>query len=128
MSCRIVLLHETPVATQPIQSAFAERWPEAEIVNLLDDGLSLDRAREPELTEAMIERFVAFGPYGYRMGADGILVTCSAFGPACQPTSLRMTAVRAMATSDRARAPASLPRSARRSAAPPPRAASPDAK
>ncbi|MGK7867993.1 aspartate/glutamate racemase family protein [Falsiroseomonas sp. E2-1-a20] len=67
---------------QPIQSAFAERWPEAETVNLLDDGLSLDRARESELTEAMIERFVAFGTYGHRMGADGILVTCSAFGPA----------------------------------------------
>ncbi|MGG5889795.1 aspartate/glutamate racemase family protein [Falsiroseomonas sp. HC035] len=67
---------------QPIQSAFAERWPEAETVNLLDDGLSLDRARVSELTEAMIERFVAFGTYGHRMGADGILVTCSAFGPA----------------------------------------------
>ncbi|MBS7809782.1 aspartate/glutamate racemase family protein [Roseococcus pinisoli] len=79
---RIVLLHATPVAMQPIQTAFAERWPEAEIVNLLDDGLSIDRARESELTEAMIERFVAFGTYGYRMGADGILVTCSAFGPA----------------------------------------------
>ncbi|WP_424814190.1 aspartate/glutamate racemase family protein [Roseococcus sp. YIM B11640] len=79
---RIVLLHATPVAMQPIQTAFAERWPEAETVNLLDDGLSLDRAREPELTEAMIDRFVAFGTYGYRMGADGILVTCSAFGPA----------------------------------------------
>jgi Asp/Glu/hydantoin racemase len=79
---RIVLLHATPVAMQPIQSAFAERWPEAEIVNLLDDGLSIDRARETELSEAMIERFVAFGTYGYRMGADGILVTCSAFGPA----------------------------------------------
>lgn len=82
MPCRIVLLHATPVAMQPIQSAFAERWPEAEIVNLLDDGLSIDRARESELTEAMIARFVAFGTYGYRMGADGILVTCSAFGPA----------------------------------------------
>jgi Asp/Glu/hydantoin racemase len=79
---RIVLLHATPVAMQPIQTAFAERWPDAEIVNLLDDGLSLDRAREPDLSEAMIERFVAFGTYGYRMGAAGLLITCSAFGPA----------------------------------------------
>jgi Asp/Glu/hydantoin racemase len=66
----------------PIQAAFAERWPEAETVNLLDDGLSIDRAREEDLSEALIERFVSFGTYGYRMGADGILVTCSAFGPA----------------------------------------------
>ncbi|MGI4797270.1 MAG: aspartate/glutamate racemase family protein [Janthinobacterium lividum] len=82
MAPRIVLLHATPVAMLPIQSAFAERWPEAETVNLLDDGLSLDRAREPDLSEAMIQRFVEFGLYGAKMGADGILITCSAFGPA----------------------------------------------
>jgi len=82
MTCRIVLLHATPVAMQPIQAAFAARWPEAEIVNLLDDGLSIDRAREDDLSEAMMDRFVTFGRYGYNMGADGILVTCSAFGPA----------------------------------------------
>jgi Asp/Glu/hydantoin racemase len=82
MACRIVLLHATPVAMQPIQTAFAQHWPQAEIVNLLDDGLSIDRAREDELSEAMIERFVALGRYGHAMGADGVLVTCSAFGPA----------------------------------------------
>jgi hypothetical protein len=84
MPCRIVLLHATPVAMAPIQEAFAERWPEAEIVNLLDDGLSIDRAREADLSERMIDRFVDFGRYGHRMGADGILVTCSAFGPAIE--------------------------------------------
>lgn len=79
---RIVLLHATPIAMAPVQTAFAECWPEAEIVNLLDDGLTIDRAREADLSPAMIERFVAFGQYGYRMDAAGILVTCSAFGPA----------------------------------------------
>ncbi len=82
MACRIVLLHATPIAMLPIQTAFADRWPEAEIINLLDDGLSVDRAREDELSEATIKRFVDFGNYGYRMGAAGLLVTCSAFGPA----------------------------------------------
>ncbi|WP_159993912.1 aspartate/glutamate racemase family protein [Roseomonas sp. 18066] len=82
MPRRILLLHATPVAMPPIQSAFAAVWPEAETVNLLDDALSLDRSRESSLTEAMIERFVALGTYGFRNGADGILVTCSAFGPA----------------------------------------------
>ncbi len=82
MAPRIVLLHATPVAMQPIQSAFAEHWPEAETVNLLDDGLSLDRAREADLSEALIRRFVEFGVYGAKMGAAGIMITCSAFGPA----------------------------------------------
>lgn len=79
---RIVLLHATPVAIEPIKDAFARGWPEAEAVNLLDDSLSIDRARESDLTDSMIERFVNFGRYAHRVGADGILVTCSAFGPA----------------------------------------------
>ncbi|HEX3575413.1 MAG TPA: aspartate/glutamate racemase family protein [Rhodopila sp.] len=82
MTQRIVLLHATPVAMQPIQAAFTQLWPEAETVNLLDDGLSIDRAREDDLSESLVNRFVDFGQYGHRMGADGILITCSAFGPA----------------------------------------------
>lgn len=86
---RIVLLHATPVAMQPIHTAFEVNWPEAETVNLLDDGLTIDRARETDLSQSMIDRFVRFGMYGKDMGADGILITCSAFGPAIDALSLR---------------------------------------
>jgi Asp/Glu/hydantoin racemase len=66
----------------PIRAAFERNWIEAELVNLLDDGLTIDRAKEKDLSSGMIDRFVDFGRYGWRMGADAILVTCSAFGPA----------------------------------------------
>lgn len=85
---RVVLLHGTPVAVEPIQRSFAARWPEAELVNLLDDSLSVDRAKDPDLTGRMFERFRELGGYAHRIGAAGILVTCSAFGPAIE----RMTA------------------------------------
>lgn len=82
---RIVLLHATPVAIDPIKVAFTKGWPEAETVNLMDDGLSVDRAKVANLTEDIIDRFVALALYGYRhIGADGLLVTCSAFGPAIE--------------------------------------------
>ncbi|MDI1282810.1 MAG: aspartate/glutamate racemase family protein [Reyranella sp.] len=81
---RVVLLHGTPVAVEPIQHAFAMRWPEAEIVNLLDDSLSVDRAKDHDLTPRMFERFVELGGYAHRIGAEAILVTCSAFGPAIE--------------------------------------------
>ena len=81
---RIVLLHATPVAVDPVKAAFAELWPEPELVNLLDDSLSPDRAATEELTDALSQRFVDFGSYGYSTGADAILVTCSAFGPAIE--------------------------------------------
>lgn len=81
---RIVLLHATPVAMEPVKTAFAALWPEAELVNLLDDSLSVDRARDPELTPDMIDRFVALGRYGASLNAVGLLITCSAFGPAIE--------------------------------------------
>jgi len=81
---RIVLLHATPVAIDPIQNSFARKWPDAELVNLLDDSLSTDRAKDHDLTPRMIERFATLGQYAFSLGAAGILVTCSAFGPAIE--------------------------------------------
>lgn len=79
----IVLFHATPVAMDPVASAMRDLWPEARAMNLLDDGLTLDRADDGEtLSEVLIERFVDLGRYAHRRGADGILITCSAFGPA----------------------------------------------
>lgn len=69
---------------EPIHAPFRDIWPDAELVNLLDDGLTLDRAKEDVLSEAMTERFVALCRYGHRVGADGLLATCSAFGPAIE--------------------------------------------
>lgn len=91
MTSRIVLLHATPVAMDPIHTAFAEIWPEAETINLLDDGLSLDRARSPDLNEQLIDRFVRLGEYAADMQADGILITCSAFGPAIDRLDARLS-------------------------------------
>jgi Asp/Glu/hydantoin racemase len=65
----------------PIEEAFARLWPEAVRMNLLDDSLSADLARDGRLTEAMTERFLALGRYAAATGADAILFTCSAFGP-----------------------------------------------
>lgn len=80
---RIVLFHATPVAMEPIKTAMAKLWSDAEAVNLLDDGLTIDRAKDgPQMSEGLIERFVDLGRYAARTGADGILITCSAFGPA----------------------------------------------
>jgi Asp/Glu/hydantoin racemase len=81
---RIALIHATPVAIEPIRAAFKAGWPEAETVNILDDSLSGDRARDAELTSAMYERFRTLADYAVSHGADGILFTCSAFGEAIE--------------------------------------------
>lgn len=82
MPPRIVLIHAVSVAMAPVEEAFAALWPEAERVNLLDDSLSPDHARAGHLTPAMVGRFEALAGYARRIGARGILFTCSAFGEA----------------------------------------------
>jgi Asp/Glu/hydantoin racemase len=81
---RIALIHATPLPLDPINAAFERHWPEAELMNVLDDSLSRDREREGELTPAMIDRFIDLAAYAKGTGANAILYTCSAFGPAIE--------------------------------------------
>ncbi|HEX2544218.1 MAG TPA: aspartate/glutamate racemase family protein [Ramlibacter sp.] len=84
MTSRIALIHATPLAVDPINDAFRRLWPQAQRMNLLDDSLSQDRARDGRLTETMVERFITLARYAQGTGCGGILFTCSAFGPAIE--------------------------------------------
>ncbi len=81
---RIGLIHATPLAVAPIASSFAQHWPQAQLQNILDDSLSLDRARDGQLTDAMRRRFVDLSQYALACGCQALLFTCSAFGPAIE--------------------------------------------
>ena len=84
---RITLVHALKHSIQPIETSFAKLWPEARLMNLLDDSLSADLARDGKLTDAMTDRFLAIGRYAASTGANGILFTCSAFGPCIEAVS-----------------------------------------
>lgn len=77
---RISLIHAMAPSIEPIQGAFRHLWPEASLMNLLDDSLAPDLARDGRLAPAMTERFLALARYARSTGADGVLFTCSAFG------------------------------------------------
>jgi len=78
---RIALIHALKHSVPPIEASFARLWPDARLMNLLDDSLSADLARDGRITAAMTERFLTLGRYAVGTGADAILFTCSAFGP-----------------------------------------------
>src|SRR5690242_98323 len=78
---RIGLIHALTHSVAPVAASFAKLWPEAELMNVLDDSLSSDLARDGQLTRQMKERFLNLGSYVASTGADAILFTCSAFGP-----------------------------------------------
>jgi len=86
---RIALIHALRHSPPPVEASFARLWPEARLMNLLDDSLSADLAREGALNSAMTERFLSLAAYAVGTGADGILFTCSAFGPCIDAVKAR---------------------------------------
>jgi Asp/Glu/Hydantoin racemase len=78
---RVALIHALKHSMAPIEDAISRIWPAAQLANLLDDSLSADLARDGVLTSAMAERFLTLARYARGCGADGVLFTCSAFGP-----------------------------------------------
>ena len=91
---RIALIHALAHSVEPINTALARDWPEATRMNLLDDSLSADLARSGQgLDAAMHERFQRLAQYALDSGADGILFTCSAFGPCIEAVARRHPSV-----------------------------------
>lgn len=81
---KIYLCHAAAVAMPPIVDSFRQNWPQARLANLLEDSWMPDLATDGRLTPTMIERFVMTGHYCVKAGANAILFTCSAFGPAIE--------------------------------------------
>jgi aspartate/glutamate racemase len=89
---RIALIHALSHSMAPVNAAFEQCWPQASLMNLLDDSLSADLARGGQgqgLDAAMHERFQRLAQYAVDAGAQGILFTCSAFGPCIDAVARR---------------------------------------
>lgn len=88
---RVALIHALIESIGPINEEMARAWPACERVNLLDDSLSRDRAkRSGPPDQAMTDRFHRLADYAVSVGADGILFTCSAFGPCIEAVAARL--------------------------------------
>ncbi len=87
---RIALIHALTHSVAPINAEFERAWPDCVRMNLLDDSLSADLARiAGGLDDRMTARFMALAAYAIGTGAEGILFTCSAFGPCIDAVAAR---------------------------------------
>lgn len=87
---RIALIHALAHSVEPVNAEFERAWPEAIRMNLLDDSLSADLARQGRgLDAVMHQRFETLAAYAEGTGAQAILFTCSAFGPCIEAAAAR---------------------------------------
>ncbi len=84
MAKRIFLVHPTPLAVVPVDEAFKKLWPQAQVLNLLDESLYADVGANGELTPALYARVGNLFRHCEASGADGIVFSGSTFGPAVE--------------------------------------------
>src|SRR4051812_96562 len=84
MSKRIFLLHPTPLAMPPVDEAFKRLWPQAQVLNVLDESLYADIPQDGTLAPAIYTRVAALLRHCAASGAHGIVFSGSTFGPAVE--------------------------------------------
>ena len=82
---RIGVLSPVDVAFLAVKDAFAELWPEAKVVCLLDESLYADFINpdftvDPQLPDEAYARIADLFRYSRKSGADGIIFCGSVFG------------------------------------------------
>jgi Asp/Glu/hydantoin racemase len=87
----IGLVHATLAAVQPMVAAFRRFAPDVKLLHFLDEGL-LPMAERDGLTPAAVEEVERLIRRAIASGADGVLLTCSAYSPAVGAVQARIPA------------------------------------
>ena len=78
---RVALVSSTRAVFGPMEAAFREVFPEAQILHLLDETLIEDFRREGGLSPHSRRKALQMALTAQEAGVDGILVTCSTLSP-----------------------------------------------
>jgi Asp/Glu/hydantoin racemase len=76
---RVVMIHALAESVPPVRVAFKEVFPEAEVINLLNEGLFIDFAGQ--ITPTLRRRMSQLICYCEEYGADAIGLASSVFAP-----------------------------------------------
>jgi hypothetical protein len=77
----VAVIHANPATMSPVDAAFTEVFPDAELWHLLDDRLVGDAERAGGLTAPLHKRMATLIGYAVDGGADAVQLACSMYGP-----------------------------------------------
>ncbi|MGB9698652.1 MAG: aspartate/glutamate racemase family protein [Thermodesulfobacteriota bacterium] len=79
---KVALISSTKAVFRPMEAAFAEIFPEAQLMHILDETLLEDFRREGGLSPHSRTKALQMAMIAQKAGVDGILFTCSTLSPA----------------------------------------------
>lgn len=79
---KIAMIHTGCVTVAPLKKLVHEMYPEAEIMNIVDDSLLNDTINAGSMPIEVVQRMVQYALIAQNAGADVILNTCSSVGEA----------------------------------------------
>jgi aspartate/glutamate racemase len=77
----IALISAVPAAIGPARDAVVSAMPQARVWNILDDRLLVDADEQGAVTPHLADRMRRLIQHAIAEGADGVLLTCSLYGP-----------------------------------------------
>ena len=76
----LAIIHTTPATVEPLKALAAELLPGTDVVNIVDDSILPQLARNGGDTSAVTSRLVNYAQIAESVGADVILEACSSVG------------------------------------------------
>jgi hypothetical protein len=77
----VAVIHANPGTIKPMEQAFADDFPAADLWHLVDDRLVKDADRAGGLTPELAGRMRTLIQYALNGGADAVQLACSMYGP-----------------------------------------------
>ncbi len=81
MTNTVALIHAVIPAIEPLKSAFAQRAPEVQLINVLDEGLLTEADRLGRITPGLVRRLTTLVALAESAGARLVLLSCTAYSP-----------------------------------------------
>lgn len=79
---KIAMIHTGCVTVAPLKKLIHEKYPEADIINIVDDSLLNDTINAGSMPIEVVQRMAQYALIAQNAGAEVILNTCSSVGEA----------------------------------------------
>lgn len=89
MHSRVVIIHAVQESIPPVRQAFSNLLPDAQVVNLLDEGLLIDFQSSGGLNPDLRRRMCSLIRYAEESGAAAVGLGCSVYAPVVE-TALKL--------------------------------------